>query len=87
MLSYSCVSGPAGYVYVKRDAKNDRNERRNEMNAKSEFASGRSKGVVIPNPAEARIGRTSDRRVLRGDLTGHVQFKLETESVREVLQS
>lgn len=32
-----------------RDAKNARNENRNEMNAKSEFALGRSKGGVIPN--------------------------------------
>ena len=43
-------------MYVKRsrtdrDAKNARNENKNEMNAKSEFALGRSKGVVIPDPS------------------------------------
>lgn len=60
--------GPAGNVNVNlrrtdRDAKNARNESRNEMNASVEFAAGRSERV-----ASSR----SFSHIHGDDLTGHV---------------
>lgn len=61
-----------------RDVKNARNENRNEMNAKSEFALGRSKGGVIPI-LTALDRRDKAEKNKQNDLTGHVEFKLVGE--------
>lgn len=58
-----------------RDAKNARNENRNEMNAKSEFALGAEQRWRHPEPNSPR----KEGQNKQNDLTGHVGFKLVGE--------
>lgn len=65
MSSYSGVSGPASkgvgesLSRTDRDAKNARNESRNEMNAGSEFAPGRSERWRHPEPSGQQPARAA----------------------------